>query len=91
MDTRAIQKSLDLQEEDSLHMIMAERHKDIGVVVGKVEELHQLQLELQHMVHDQGTWVDTIDQHVTKAGDNIGVGIKDLEKAAEHQRGCTLL
>jgi t-SNARE complex subunit (syntaxin) len=100
MDTRTIQElltrptqhsSLALQEEDSIHMIMAERHKAIVEVVGKVEELHQLELELQHMVHDQGDLVDKIDQHVTKAGEYVGAGIKDLEQAAKNQRGCTLL
>jgi t-SNARE complex subunit (syntaxin) len=91
MNTRTIQQSLATQQPNSEHMIMTERYHDIGVVVDKVEELHKLQLELQNIVRDQGSVVDKIEQHVTKAGQNIGVGIKDLEQAAINQRGCTLL
>ncbi len=63
-----------------------QRDEEIVRIAKSIEELAAIFKELAVLVIDQGTILDRIDFNMESAVDNAKEGIKQLEKAEEHQK-----
>lgn len=67
---------------------MNERDEEIIRIAKSIEELATIFKELAVLVIDQGTILDRIDFNMEQVLDNTTQGIKQLEKAEEHQKNA---
>lgn len=65
---------------------MNERDAEIVHIAKSIEELAAIFKELAVLVIDQGTILDRIDYNMESAVDSAKEGVKQLEKAEEHQK-----
>ncbi len=63
-----------------------QRDEEIVRIAKSIEELAAIFKELAVLVIDQGTILDRIDYNMESAVDQAKEGIKQLEKAEEHQK-----
>ena len=68
---------------------MNQRDEEIIRIAKSIEELAQIFKELAVLVIDQGTILDRIDFNMEHVIDNTQEGLKQLEKAEEHQKNAT--
>lgn len=65
---------------------MNQRDAEIAHIAKSIEELAAIFKELAVLVIDQGTILDRIDYNMESAVDSAKEGVKQLEKAEEHQK-----
>jgi len=75
-----------LQELEETEDLVNERDGEIVKIAKSIEELAAIFKELAVLVIDQGTILDRIDYNMESAVDQAKEGIKQLEKAEEHQK-----
>lgn len=63
-----------------------QRDEEITNIARSIEELAQIFKELAVLVIDQGTILDRIDYNMENAVEHAKEGMKQLEKAEEHQK-----
>ena len=61
-------------------------NEEIMKIAKSIEELAQIFRELAVLVIDQGTILDRIDYNMENALENVKQGVKEIEKAEEHQK-----
>lgn len=66
--------------------LINERDAEIVKIAKSIEELAAIFKELAVLVIDQGTILDRIDYNMESAVEQAKEGIKQLEKAEEHQK-----
>lgn len=69
--------------------IVNQRDEEVIRIAKSIEELAQIFKELAVLVIDQGTILDRIDFNMEQVIDNTHQGLKQLEKAEEHQKNAT--
>ena len=67
---------------------MNQRDEEITRIAKSIEELAQIFKELAVLVIDQGTILDRIDYNMESAVEHVKEGVKQLEKAEEHQKNA---
>lgn len=67
---------------------MNQRDEEINRIAKSIEELAAIFKELAVLVIDQGTILDRIDYNMENAVEHAREGIKQLEKAEEHQKNA---
>ena len=70
--------------------IMEEREQHINKILAGQHELNTLFSEMAEHVGNQQESINQIEGNVDNAALKVQEGIDHLEKAAEHQRSCTL-
>lgn len=65
-----------------------QRDQEIAHIAKSIEELAAIFKELAVLVIDQGTILDRIDYNMESAVEHAKEGIKQLEKAEEHQKNA---
>jgi len=73
---------------DDLEGIVSERDEEIQRIAQSIEELSSIFKELAVLVIDQGTILDRIDFNMEQVVEHTKEGIKQLEKAEEHQKSA---
>mmetsp|Transcript_7797 Transcript_7797/g.15554 ORF Transcript_7797/g.15554 Transcript_7797/m.15554 type:complete len:104 (+) Transcript_7797:724-1035(+) len=73
---------------DDLEGIVQERDEEIMRIAQSIEELSQIFKELAVLVIDQGTILDRIDFNMEQVVEHTREGIKQLEKAEQHQKSA---
>lgn len=73
---------------DDLEGIVQERDEEIIRIAQSIEELSQIFKELAVLVIDQGTILDRIDFNMEQVVEHTREGIKQLEKAEQHQKSA---
>ncbi|GMH63716.1 hypothetical protein TrST_g12034 [Triparma strigata] len=73
---------------DDLEGIVSERDLEIQRIAQSIEELSSIFKELAVLVIDQGTILDRIDFNMEQVVEHTKEGIKQLEKAEEHQKSA---
>jgi syntaxin 16 len=66
--------------------LVNQRDQEITHIAKSIEELAQIFKELAVLVIDQGTILDRIDYNMETAVEHAKEGVKQLEKAEEHQK-----
>lgn len=84
VDTGFNQDQLRIVEETSA--LVDERDQEIVNIAKNIEEIAGIFKELSAMVIDQGTILDRIDYNMEQTVEHTKEGIKQLEKAEEHQK-----
>jgi len=67
---------------------VSERDLEIQRIAQSIEELSSIFKELAVLVIDQGTILDRIDFNMEQVVEHTKEGIKQLEKAEEHQKSA---
>lgn len=75
-----------MQELEETEDLINERDAEIVKIAKSIEELAAIFKELAVLVIDQGTILDRIDYNMESAVEQAKEGIKQLEKAEEHQK-----
>ena len=73
---------------DDLEGIVNERDEEIQKIAQSIEELSTIFKELAVLVIDQGTILDRIDFNMEQVVEHTKEGIKQLEKAEQHQKSA---
>ncbi|GMI37718.1 hypothetical protein TrCOL_g8565 [Triparma columacea] len=73
---------------DDLEGIVNERDEEIQNIAQSIEELSTIFKELAVLVIDQGTILDRIDFNMEQVVEHTKEGIKQLEKAEQHQKSA---
>jgi syntaxin 16 len=68
-----------------------QRDQEITHIAKSIEELAQIFKELAVLVIDQGTILDRIDYNMETAVEHAKEGVKQLEKAEEHQKNSVAM
>ena len=66
--------------------LVNQRDEEITRIAKSIEELASIFKELAVLVIDQGTILDRIDYNMEHAVEHAKEGVKQLEKAEEHQK-----
>lgn len=73
--------------EDTEHMV-GQRDVEINKIAQSITELSEIFKELAVLVIDQGTILDRVDFNMEQVVEHTKEGIKQLEKAEEHQKSA---
>lgn len=73
---------------DDMENLVNERDEEIQKIAKSIEELSSIFKELAVLVIDQGTILDRIDFNMEQVVEHTKEGIKQLEKAEEHQKSA---
>lgn len=61
-------------------MLVAEREKEIAVILQSIREIHQFFQDIAMLVVEQGTILDRIDYNIEHAAVRVAEGRQQLEK-----------
>ena len=67
-------------------MAIQKRNEEINRLLGQMEEMKGLFLDLSKLIQEQGTILDRIDNNIDVALDEVKQGNKELEQAEKHQK-----
>merc|ERR1711936_609125 len=61
---------------------------DVTVLSSIITEIHEMFMDLSHMVSEQGETIDRIETHVTAAAQQVESGRDQLHQAEKHQKSA---
>ncbi|OHS95462.1 Syntaxin-1A [Tritrichomonas foetus] len=70
----------------NIYNTIASRHQDILEIEQRLNEVLDLFIQFSIVVHEQGHQIDNIQSNIASARDYVTKGVKQLEKAKEHQK-----
>jgi syntaxin 16 len=73
---------------DDMTVMIQSRDQEIVQIAKSIEELGSIFKELAVLVIDQGTILDRIDYNMEAVVESTKTGIKQLEKAEQHQKNA---
>lgn len=80
-DRKAGEQDIYMQMEDGVGVQSVNRTNAINSIVKSVQDIHNMFIELNSMIIEQGTILDRIDYQVDNALVNVKKGTHDIEKA----------
>jgi len=75
------------QAKEDLKMI-ENRHAEFIKLEKGITEIHEMFMDLSHMVSEQGETIDRIETHVTAAAQQVESGRDQLQQAEKHQKSA---
>jgi len=78
------------QAKEDLKMI-ENRHAEFVKLEKGITEIHEMFMDLQHMVLEQGEAIDRIETHVSAAAQQVESGRDQLQKAEKHKKSARRL
>lgn len=75
-----------MQQVQENTVLVAEREKEIAVILQSIREIHQFFQDIAMLVVEQGTVLDRIDYNIEHAAVRVAEGRQQLEKAEKHQK-----
>lgn len=83
------------QMDDLMHLeadrefndsLITEREEGIREIESTVMEVNEIFQDLSTLVVEQGTLIDSIENHIEEASHQVTAGVHELRQASEHQR-----
>jgi len=78
------------QAKEDLKMI-ENRHAEFVKLEKGITEIHEMFMDLSHMVQEQGEAIDRIETHVSAAAQQVESGRDQLQKAEKHKKSARRL
>ena len=73
-----------MQEVRENTVLVAEREKEIAIILQSIREIHQFFQDIAMLVVEQGTVLDRIDYNIEHAAVRVAEGRQQLEKVRMH-------
>eukprot|EP01062_Namystynia_karyoxenos_P055767 TRINITY_DN46810_c0_g1_i1.p2 TRINITY_DN46810_c0_g1~~TRINITY_DN46810_c0_g1_i1.p2 ORF type:complete len:300 (+),score=97.29 TRINITY_DN46810_c0_g1_i1:109-1008(+) len=80
------------QIDSMLHdeAIQAERARELANIAEQVDEIHAMFKDLNALVIDQGTMLDTVEANISQTRETVRQGTEQLRAARKHQKKCSI-
>lgn len=69
---------------------MREREEEIMEIHQNVTKVNEVFKDLADIVNDQQQEIDSVESMIERSNQHAKSGLKQVEKASEHQSGCSI-
>ncbi|KAF8326604.1 t-SNARE, partial [Cantharellus anzutake] len=85
-DMQASRSQLSAQEQQTASPELEQRNREIAEIAKSITQLADIFKDLQNMVIDQGTILDSIEYNVEQTSRHVSEAVKELDIATKYQR-----